>query len=292
MIVVTGAYGFIGSNLVNKLNEMGETDLILVDDLTNGVKYQNLLNANFTRYYDVDDFLSSFDLWPYVRAVYHQGAVSSTTETNGKFVLNRNYTFTLDLMNRCIDHRIPISYASSASVYGNHRDGTEEPLSLYAYSKCITDQWVRANWNRFKLIQGWRYFNVYGKNEIHKADQASPITKFVSQAQQLGVIKLFEGSENIYRDFVSVDDVVDVVLESLKTGDSGIRDIGTGNPVTFKTIAKLVQQKHNCEIRIVPFPDDLKSQYQYYTCALSQPMRNYITVAEWIEKTATISCRR
>lgn len=285
MIVVTGAYGFIGSNLVRKLNEQGVTDLILVDDLTNGNKYTNLLNAEFLEYYDVDEFFKRFSNWSRVSAIYHQGAISSTVETNGKLIMNRNYAFTQDILTKSIEYRIPVSYASSASVYGNKTDGSFDPLNLYAYSKLLIDQWVLANLGKFKVVQGWRYFNVYGHNETHKADQSSPISKFIRQAQDVGVIKIFEGSADIYRDFVAVDDVVDTIIDSLANStETGIWDLGTGNPQTFKNIARIVQQHFGGEIRTIPFPDHLKNHYQYNTCAKTQPDRSYKTVEDWMKE--------
>lgn len=283
MIIVTGAYGFIGSHIVKRLNYRGKSNIVLVDDLTNGAKYTNLLDAKFQQYYDVDEFICKFKNWDNVTAVYHQGAISSTVERNGKLMLQRNYSFTQDLLNKCIEYQVPVSYASSASVYGNRTDGEFEPLNLYAYSKMLVDQWVLTNMKKFRLIQGWRYFNVYGNNETHKGDQSSPITKFTNQAKA-GVIQVFTGSSKIYRDFIAVDDVVDVVVSSMDMGlPSGIRDLGTGNPISFLDVAKLIQKKHGGKIEEIPFPDHLRSQYQYMTKSTSHPAKQYMTVAQWID---------
>jgi ADP-L-glycero-D-manno-heptose 6-epimerase len=283
MIVVTGAYGFIGSNLVHELNRRGYDQLVIVDDLTDGSKYKNLLGARFQDYFDADSFLDRFAAWNMVTAVYHQGAVSSTTETDGKRMMHYNYQFSKDLFAKCIQNQIPISYASSASVYGNRSDGAMDPLNLYAYSKMLVDQVVQENLSRFRLIHGWRYFNVYGDREGHKGDQASPITKFTRQAEEQGVIKLFQGSETIYRDFVVVDDVVQVVINSMERKlPSGIRDLGTSKPISFETVAELVQRKIGCEIETIPFPHALRGSYQYRTRAKVEVDHTFTSVDSWL----------
>lgn len=284
MILVTGAYGFIGSNLVHELNHRGYTDLVLIDDLTQGCKYKNLVGAKFTSYYDVDEFFHEFTDWKHLRAIYHQGAVSDTTETNGKLVMARNYSFTCKLFNCALDFRIPISYASSASVYGNTTDQTIDPLNLYAYSKSLVDQVAAQHLNKFKLIHGWRYFNVYGSREDHKGDQASPITKFTKQVKETGKIQIFEGSKNIHRDFICVDDVVKTIIDFMENSTySGIRDLGTGAPTSFETVAHLIARKYNGIIETIPFPDNLVGQYQFYTkAAKPQVDRKFTTIADWL----------
>ena len=287
MIIVTGGYGFIGSNIIHELNRRGHTDILVVDDLTNGVAYKNLLGAKFIYYIDVDQFFTRFTEWNQVTAVYHQGAISSTVETNGKLVMDRNYQFTLDLLHECAKHKIPVSYASSASVYGNKKDKTFDPLNLYAYSKMLIDEWVEHNLNSFALIHGWLYFNVYGNREEHKCNQASPVTKFRLQAQDTGLIKLFKGSDEIYRDFVAVDDVVKVVINAMQPGilSSGIRDLGTGRVTSFETVAHLIQRKYGGKVQIVPFPENLKPGYQWFTKA--QPVPNnsgFTSLADWLSR--------
>lgn len=285
MIIVTGAYGFIGSNMVHELNRRGYDDLILVDDLTDGRKYRNLLGARWSDYYDVDEFFERFNRWNMVSAVYHQGAISSTVETDGRLVMGRNYRWSKDLFTRCIQYQIPVSYASSASVYGNRQDQTLDPLNLYAYSKMLVDQWVMSNIKRFRLVQGWRYYNVYGNGEAHKNDQCSPITKFTRQALTTGEIRLFEGSDTIYRDFIAVEDVARVVLDSLQhKHKSGIRDLGTGAVMSFDTVARIIQRKHGGEIVTVPFPESLRAGYQYLTKSPVHPEHKCWTLADWLDQ--------
>ena len=285
MILVTGGYGFIGSNLIHELNRRGYTDIIVVDDLTQGCKYKNLLGAKFTKYYDVDSFFEEFLDWKHLRAIYHQGAISSTTETNGKLVMDRNYSFTCKLLYCALEFRVPISYASSASVYGNKLDGSIDPLNLYAYSKSLIDQVVEKHQDKFKLIHGWRYFNVYGSREDHKNDQASPITKFTRQIEETGKLQLFSGSNKIYRDFIAVEDVVKVVVDSMQNElKSGIRDLGTGLPVSFETVAHLVIRRYGGEIEVVPFPEHLKAGYQYLTKADNKTEHNFIKIVDWLNK--------
>lgn len=284
MILVTGAYGFIGSNLVHELNRRGYTDLVIVDDLTQGEKYKNLLGAKFSSYYDVDEFFHEFESWKHVRAIYHQGAISSTVETNGKLIMDRNYSFTCKLFNKALDFKIPISYASSASVYGNTTNYSIDPLNLYAYSKSLIDLAAEQNLDKFKLIQGWRYYNVYGDRESHKGGQASPVTKFTRQAIETGTIKIFEGSDKIVRDFVCVDDVVKVVIDSMENKlYSGIRDLGSGAVTSFKTVAHLIARKHDAKIETIPFPDHLIGKYQYYTKANKRNIEmKFTTLADWL----------
>lgn len=285
MIIVTGAYGFIGSRIVKLLNARGRRDLILVDDLSDGAKYKNLLGAEFEDYYDVDELFVRYPRWNMVTAVYHQGAITSTTETDGKRVMRYNYQFTKDLLERCQTWRIPVSYASSASVYGNRQDGSMDPLNLYAYSKMLVDELVTKQMDKFHQIHGWRYFNVYGDGEDHKADQASPVTKFTKQAQQDGIIRIFEGSDRIYRDFVCVDDVARIVVDSMDDKlSSGIRDLGTGLVTSFETVAHLIQLKHGGVIETIPFPETLRPGYQMFTKAKPDPKWRFTAMPDWLMK--------
>jgi ADP-L-glycero-D-manno-heptose 6-epimerase len=243
LIILTGSEGFIGKNFLKALD--GQRILIVNQQ-------------------DCHYFLSNFNAWDQVKLILHQGAISSTTEKNVRLLYNYNIEFTLALLEKARDHGIPIKYASSASVYGN-LDGIPNPINHYAMSKLQIDYWVQDNIDDFKSIQGFRYFNVYGDGEEHKGDQASPVSKFTWQIKESGKLNLFEGSENFKRDFICVDDVVDIVLNNDKR--SGIYDLGTSNPRSFEEVANAVAKQYNGEVNIIPFPEHLVGKYQSYTCA-------------------------
>lgn len=245
MIVLTGWQGFIGRNFIKHLSS--DNKLVCVE-----MK-------------DCWDFLQLFDDWENVDLIIHQGAISSTTEKNIRKIYEYNVDYTLALFEAAMHYQIPIKYASSASIYGSSEDGLFNPLSQYAISKLQIDYWVKDNLDKFPLIQGFRYFNVYGDQEDTKGNQASPISKFTRQIKEHGYLELFEGSGNYFRDFVCVDDVVKIVLENEK--GSGIFDLGTSLPISFAQVAHEVHDKFGGEVRVIPFPDELKGQYQEYTCA-------------------------
>ena len=288
MILVTGGFGFIGSNLIRVLNAKGIIDIVIVDDLTDGSKMMNLNGCEFHSYYDVDSFFRDFDDWDRIKFIFHEGAISSTREMNGTLMMKRNYDFSVKLFNRSFERKIPFQYASSASVYGNvpnnvriPEDAPANPQTPYAFTKNLFDNTVKkllASEHFPKMefnVQGLRYFNVYGANESHKKDQASPITKFTLQAKETGVIKLFEGSENIYRDFVCVDDVVQAKIElAFNKMNSGIYNIGTGYATAFKNIAETIAKIEGATVEIIPFPKEFKDAYQYWTCADISKLRD------------------
>lgn len=251
MIILTGSSGFIGKNFLKKLDHK-EVLLLEKED-------------SFRLFRD-------FDQWDKVELILHQGAISSTTEKNIRTIYHHNVAFTLMLLEYAMDYNIPVKYASSASVYGNTQ-GQINPLNQYAISKLQIDYCVLDNLDKFPLIQGFRYFNVYGDGEDHKGDQASPVSKFTKQIRDTGELNLFEGSDKFLRDFVCVDDVVDIVLNN--DAPSGIYDIGTGNPISFQEVAKLVAKKENGKINTIPFPDHLVGKYQTYTCADMSWLKNY-----------------
>jgi len=288
MILVTGGFGFIGSNLIKALNARGISEITVVDDLADGNKMMNLNGTAFGDYYDVDSFFDTFSAWDSVKFIFHEGAISSTRETNGTLLMKRNYEFSEKLLRKSFEHKIPFQYASSASVYGDMPSNFRVPESAsmypqtpYAFSKYMFDKKIiklmeSEYSSKFEFnIQGLRYFNVYGENELHKKDQASPITKFTIQARETGKIKLFSGSESIFRDFVCVEDIVQAKIElAFNKMNSGIFNLGTGAPESFARVAEIIAHRENAKVETVPFPKEYQTKYQYWTCADMTKLRD------------------
>lgn len=256
MKVITGYKGFIGRNLLNRMN----------NETIYGIEIENCFES-----------LKKVD-WKNVECVYHLGAISDTTETDMGRLLKYNLQFTYDLFHICIENGIPVKYASSASVYGN-KWPQYNPLNQYAMSKAMIDRYVMDNVTKFKSIQGYRFYNVYGKGEHNKGSQASPVHKFSEQAFQTGVIKVFEKSDLYVRDFIWVEDAIDCMFEDL---DSGIYDVGTSRPISFLEVAELVAKKYKAQIEVIPFPPDLRNKYQFGTCAFPWRGKKFLTVDEYL----------
>jgi len=287
MIIVTGSAGFIGSNILKGLNEQGHTDIIAVDNLTNGKKYINQMDADISDYIDKDDLLTLIEnkALPKITAIIHQGACSSTTEWDGKYMMKNNYDYSKTLLHYCIDNKTPYIYASSAAVYGIQKTFKEEkkyenPLNIYGYSKYLFDNYVRKNEKKLtSQVVGLRYFNVYGPRENHKGTMASVMNHFNQQIHTEQKVKLFTGCDGYKngeqeRDFIYIDDITNVNLWFLNNPTkSGIYNLGSGTARTFNDAAKAVIAWHEKntntkgKITYIPFPEKLKGCYQSYTKA-------------------------
>ena len=300
-IVVTGAAGFIGSNIIQGLNARGIDNIIAVDDLTAGDKFKNLADLQIADYVDADDFYDSFAEGAFgnVEAVFHEGACSDTMELDGKYMMDNNYTLSYELFLTCQDQGTRLLYASSAATYGGSNTFSEspefeKPLNVYGYSKLLFDQRMRRELgmrfeNATTQIAGFRYFNVYGPREQHKGRMASVAFHQFNQFQTDSKVKLF-GEYGGYgpgcqmRDFVHVDDVVAVNLWFLDHPEkSGIFNLGTGKAQPFNDVAisainalrkhhndaplSLEEAVHGGLIDYVAFPPALVGKYQSYTQA-------------------------
>lgn len=313
MYIVTGGAGFIGCNIVRGLNAQGITNILVVDDLSDGTKFVNLVGCDIYDYMDKNEFLTcceqGHEFEGGIDAIFHEGACSDTTEWDGEFMMRNNYSYSKALLDYCLTRQIPFIYASSAAVYGG---GTvfkesrefEGPLNVYGYSKYLFDQYVRrilptAN----SQIVGLRYFNVYGPHEQHKGKMASVAFHLNNQIKENGVVKLFEGCDGYgngeqRRDFVFVDDVVNVNLWLQKNPTvSGIFNVGTGNSEPFNAIAQAVTKWHDTgKIEYIPFPEHLKGRYQSFTQADISALRaagyqeSFKTVAQGVSSYLDTLC--
>ena len=304
-IVVTGAAGFIGSNIIKGLNARGMDDIIAVDDLKQGDKFRNLAQLRIADYVDADTFYDDFATGHFgqVEAVFHEGACSDTMELDGKYMMSNNYTLSRNLFLACQKRGSRLLYASSAATYGGSSTFREEPafehpLNVYGYSKLLFDQrmrrecgsqFERTKAGRTNQVVGFRYFNVYGPQEQHKGRMASVAFHQFNQFQSEGRVKLF-GEYGGYaaggqmRDFVYIDDVVAVNLWFFDHPTaSGIFNLGTGlaqpfNDVAISVVNTLLEQRGEAPlpleeavtrglIEYVSFPDALRGKYQSYTQA-------------------------
>jgi ADP-L-glycero-D-manno-heptose 6-epimerase len=298
-IVVTGAAGFIGSNIVKGLNAKGIDNIIAVDDLTDGDKFRNLADLKIADYVDKDVFydLLAENAFGKVEAVFHEGACSDTMERDGKFMMDNNYSVSCDLFNTCQQAGTRLIYASSAATYGGSDTFRETPefelpLNVYGYSKLLFDQRMRRecgeNFKRLRRqVVGFRYFNVYGPREQHKGRMASVAYHQFHQFKAEGKVKLF-GEYGGYaagaqmRDFVFIDDVVAVNLWFLEHPEqSGIFNLGSGRAQPFNDVALSVVNSLRTDpsaldldaavqaglIEYIAFPEALRGKYQCYTQA-------------------------
>lgn len=282
MIIVTGGAGFIGSNIVKGLNDRGINTILVVDDLTDGRKFNNIVDCQILDYLDKDDFLAMLEedaeFPEEIECIFHEGACSDTTEWDGKFMMKNNYDYSVSVLNYCLEKQISFIYASSAATYGAGQTFKEalqyeRPLNVYGYSKFLFDQYVRRLLpNPSCQIVGMRYFNVYGPRESHKGSMASVAFHNHNQIKAVGEVKLFEGCDGYgngeqRRDFIYIADVVNLNLWFYDHRDiNGIFNIGTGRSQPFNDISQSVIDWHQKgEIKYIPFPEHLVGRYQSFT---------------------------
>ena len=294
MIAVTGAAGFIGSNIVWHLNQQGRRDLIVVDVPATDEGNANLTPLAYDRYLTKDEFrawLGEPGHAAQLEVLYHMGACSSTTETDADYLAENNFGYTRDLCRRCLEADVRFINASSAATYGDGSRGYEddeaalhelEPLNLYAHSKQDFDLWARAEGVLDRIVC-LKYFNVYGPNEWHKGDMRSMVCKGFEQIRDHGEVKLFESDRPAYRhggqqrDFISVKDAVDLTVwfaENPHVG--GIFNVGTGQANDWNRLitAIFTAMRIPPQITYVPMPEHLKGKYQYHTEAAMAKVRN------------------
>ena len=317
-VVVTGAAGFIGSNLVAGLNRLGVYDVIAVDDLTDGSKFRNFQDLHISDYFDYRQFYELFanGVLGRVNVVFHEGACSDTMEHDGRFMMDVNYRCSRRLLEICLERGVRLIYASSASVYGassvfREEPEFERPLNVYGYSKLLFDQTVRRNLPGAPTqIAGFRYFNVYGPREQHKRRMSSVAYHHFMQFMESRSVKLF-GAYGGYepggqeRDFVFVDDVVAVNMWFFQHPDrNGIFNVGTGRAQPFNDVAVAVVnscRSLNGEAELslgrivedgyvdyLPFPEDLRGRYQCHTQADLRALREIGCEVEFVDVSAGV----
>lgn len=287
LIIVTGGAGFIGSALVWKLNKEGVDNILIVDSIDN-IKWKNLVGLKFYDYFEKDDFIEDVVNGKYdkikIDTIFHLGACSSTVHSDAREYIKNNYEYSKTLCKFAIEKGIRFIYASSAATYGDGKLGfsddedkleTLKPLNMYGYSKHLFDLWVKKNKLLTKVV-GLKYFNVFGPNEYHKGDMRSFVVKAYEQIMSSGKVRLFKSYLPEYkdgeqlRDFIYIKDAVNMTIHFFKNRNlTGIFNIGTGKPHSFNELVTHVFTSLNKEIKIeyIEMPENIKNQYQYYTCA-------------------------
>lgn len=286
LIVVTGAAGFIGRNVVAELNRRGHDNLLLVDRLGTDEKWNNLVGLLFEDIVDPDTYLGMIESSapPPTDAIIHLGACSATTERDADYLLRNNYHYTRTLCEWCLREHVRFVYASSAATYGDGSRGYSDedratpglrPLNMYGYSKHMFDLWALKN-NLFGRIVGLKYFNVYGPYEDYKGDMRSVVHKAYHQILNTGEVTLFKSYLPDYadgeqkRDFIYVRDAVDVTLHFVENRQrGGLFNCGTGQARTWLDLANATFAAMNRQpsIRFIDMPEALRGKYQYFTQA-------------------------
>lgn len=267
MILVTGHKGFIGRNLVEHLESLGKK--VYGFDAVDGDPIE----------------LAEQVPWSEIDFIYQQGAISNTTELDVLKIQRWNVQSSIQIFEKAIQYKIPVHYASSGSIYGNsiadHKTYDYNPLNYYALSKLTVDLWINENLSRFSApVVGFRYFNVYGADERKTDYCTSPVYRFSEQSKTDGVIRIFKGSQNTYRDFVWVGDVISIITKCHK---SGIYDVGPSDPISFLDVAEIVSEKYDSTIKFIPFPEVIKGKYQRFTRARPHINHQYMSVKDFVQ---------
>lgn len=293
MIIVTGAAGFIGSNLVRKLNDEGFKDIVLVDDFTSPLKNKNFENKTFSFKIDRSEFIE----WipsnhRFIQFIFHMGARTDTTEFDVSVFKTLNLDYSKMIWNKCIEFGLPLVYASSAATYGLGEQGYHDdhtvieklkPLNPYAESKNEFDKWTVRQERKPYYWAGLKFFNVYGPNEYHKDRMASVVFHTFNQIKNTGEMKLFRSFNPEFkdgeqaRDFVYVKDVIEVMYFLMHhRKDTGIYNVGTGKAETFlELVRNTFKVMHMPEkIKYIDIPADIRDKYQYFTEAKMGKLRS------------------
>ncbi|MDR3611146.1 MAG: ADP-glyceromanno-heptose 6-epimerase [Ignavibacteriaceae bacterium] len=284
MIVVTGGAGFIGSAIVWRLNQLGNENILIVDELGKDEKWKNLPSLKFADYMNKWEFLNKIEAEALsdIEAIIHMGANSSTTEIDADYLIENNYEYTKSLASYSVEKKVRFIYASSAATYGDGALGFSDneleinnlrPLNMYGYSKQLFDRWAFRNKLTDK-IAGIKYFNVYGPNENHKGDMRSVVNKAYDQIKETGRVKLFKSENPLYkdgeqvRDFIYVKDAVEMTLFFLFNKEkNGIYNAGSGKAQSWNALVKSIFTALDKPVKIdyIELPSHLKAKYQYFT---------------------------
>ncbi|MHA8066161.1 ADP-glyceromanno-heptose 6-epimerase [Aquirufa sp. ROCK2-A2] len=293
MIIVTGAAGFIGSCLIQKLNELNFNYIIAVDDFSNEAKNKNLVGKKMKEQVARDSFFDWLDInYREVEFFFHIGARTDTTEFDKSIFDDLNVNYSKKVWEKCIQYQIPLVYASSAATYGLGELGYDDneatipqlkPLNPYGDSKNDFDIWALEQKDKPFFWAGLKFFNVYGPNEYHKGRMASVIIHAFRQIKEKGSINLFRSHNPNYldgeqlRDFIYVKDLIDVCIFLMEhRKNSGIYNLGTGKARSFNDLAKSTFHALNKPVQIgyIDTPLDIRDKYQYYTQANMAKLRS------------------
>ncbi|MCG8410839.1 MAG: ADP-glyceromanno-heptose 6-epimerase [Bacteroidales bacterium] len=293
MIIVTGAAGFIGSNMVSKLNNEGFKDIVVVDDFSNPEKNKNLEGKVFSQKVHRKDLTQWIDEnQRFVQFIFHMGARSATTGFAKEVYDELNLDYTKNLWNKCVEYGLPIVYASSAATYGLGEFGYDDnhdivqklkPLNLYGESKNDFDKWALTQAKQPFFWAGLKFFNVYGPNEYHKGRMASVVLHSFNQIKATGKMKLFKSHNPDFtdggqtRDFVYVKDLCDIMFFLMNhRKNSGLYNVGTGKGRTFLDLTKntFKGMTINENIEFIDTPVDIRDKYQYFTEANMNKLRS------------------